>query len=205
MEEGRIVIDVETQTFRFTPSSPINHQEAVTLAGGSVSGPYVVVSHEQPRATFVIEPSGSVLVHGIARGEVARLAIQELLLTLGMSEENLRMELGDMLIRFSIGRAVLLDLAAARFADIEMDDRLGALRITATLHNSQLLMFNNGQGVVLGQSSKKIAEKLGYTPKRTIEDAVRDICDAVKAGKLPNSMDDDRYINVKTVQKIGLK
>lgn len=68
------------------------------------------------------------------------------------------MELGDMLIRFSIGRAVLLDLAAARFADIEMDDRLGALRITATLHNSQLLMFNNGQGVVLGQSSKKIAE-----------------------------------------------
>ena len=158
MEEGGIVIDVETQTFRFTPSSPINHQEAVTLAGGSVSGPYVVVSHEQPRATFVIEPSGSVLVHGIARGEVARLAIQELLLTLGMSEENLRMELGDMLIRFSIGRAVLLDLAAARFADIEMDDRLGALRITATLHNSQLLMFNNGQGVVLGQSSKKIAE-----------------------------------------------
>jgi len=38
MEEGRIVIDVETQTFRFTPSSPINHREAVTLAGGSVSG-----------------------------------------------------------------------------------------------------------------------------------------------------------------------
>ena len=58
MEEGRIVIDVETQTFRFTPSSPINHQEAVTLAGGSVSGPYVVVSHEQPRATFVIDGKG---------------------------------------------------------------------------------------------------------------------------------------------------
>ena len=54
-------------------------------------------------------------------------------------------------------------------------------------------------------SSKKIAEKLGYKPKRTIEDAVRDICGAVKAGKLPNSIDDDRYINVKTVQKIGLK
>ena len=45
MEEGRIVIDIETQTYRFTPSAPINHQEAVSLAGGSVSGPYVVAHH----------------------------------------------------------------------------------------------------------------------------------------------------------------
>ena len=158
MEEGRIVVGIETQTFRFTPSSPINHQDAVSLAGGTVSGPYVVVSHEQPRATFVIEPNGSVLVHGIARTEVARIAMQELLLTLGMSEENLTMELGGMLIRFSIGRAVMLNLAVDRFADIELDDRLGALRINATLHNAQILMFNNGHGIVLGQSSKKIAE-----------------------------------------------
>ena len=49
------------------------------------------------RATFVGEPEGSVLVHGIARAEVARIAIQELLLTLGMSEENLTMEMGGML------------------------------------------------------------------------------------------------------------
>ena len=84
--------------------------------------------------------------------------MQELLLTLGMSEENLTMEMGGMLIRFSIGRAVMLELAAERFADIELDGRLGALRINAALHNAQLLMFDNGHGVVLGQSSKKIAE-----------------------------------------------
>jgi nucleoside-diphosphate-sugar epimerase len=54
-------------------------------------------------------------------------------------------------------------------------------------------------------SSKKIAEKLGYVPKRSVEDAVRDICNAFKEGKLPNSLDDDQYINVKTVQNIGLK
>jgi nucleoside-diphosphate-sugar epimerase len=53
-------------------------------------------------------------------------------------------------------------------------------------------------------SSKKIAQALGYTPRRTIEDAVRDICQAFASGKLPDSLDDDRYINVKTVQKIGL-
>jgi len=158
MEEGRIVVAIETQTFRFTPSSPIDHHDAVSMAGGTTSGPYVVVSHEQPRATFIVEPEGSVLVHGIARVEVARIAIQELLLTLGMSEENLTMEMGGMLIRFSMGRAVMLELAADRFADVELDDRLGALRINAALHNAQILLFNNGHGVVLGQSSKKISE-----------------------------------------------
>jgi hypothetical protein len=38
MEEGRIVVGIETQTFRITPSSPINHHDAVSLAGGTVSG-----------------------------------------------------------------------------------------------------------------------------------------------------------------------
>ena len=70
MEEGRIVVAIETQTFRFTPSSPIDHQDAVSIAGGTRSGPYVVVSHEQPRATFVVEPEGSVLVHGIGHQPV---------------------------------------------------------------------------------------------------------------------------------------
>lgn len=54
-------------------------------------------------------------------------------------------------------------------------------------------------------SSKKIAEKLDYVPRRSLEEAVRDICAAFKAGRLPRSFDDDRYINVKTVHKIGLK
>jgi nucleoside-diphosphate-sugar epimerase len=54
-------------------------------------------------------------------------------------------------------------------------------------------------------SSKKIATRLGFVPKRSIEDAARDLCRAFKAGKLPNSLTDDRYFNVKTVKKIGLK
>jgi len=54
-------------------------------------------------------------------------------------------------------------------------------------------------------SSKKITEKLGYVPSRTVEDAVRDICNAFKSGILPNSLEDDKYINVKSVQNVGLK
>ena len=79
----------ETQNFRFIPSVPINHDDAIALASGTRAGDYVVVSHEQPRATYVIEPGGSVLVHGLSRGEVAELAVQELLLTMGLPLEGL--------------------------------------------------------------------------------------------------------------------
>jgi nucleoside-diphosphate-sugar epimerase len=54
-------------------------------------------------------------------------------------------------------------------------------------------------------SAKKIKAKLGWEPKRSLEDAVRDLCAAFKAGKLPNSLSDDRYVNVRTVKQRGLK
>jgi len=47
-------------------------------------------------------------------------------------------------------------------------------------------------------SSDKIAEKLGFRPQHTIEDAVRDLCKAFNSGKIPNSFDDS-YFNVKTL------
>lgn len=54
-------------------------------------------------------------------------------------------------------------------------------------------------------SSKKIARKLGYVPKRSVEDAVRDICAAFRAGKLPDSLNADRYVNVRVVKNAGLR
>jgi nucleoside-diphosphate-sugar epimerase len=53
-------------------------------------------------------------------------------------------------------------------------------------------------------SSDKIKRELGWTPERTIEDAVRDLCAAFRAGKVPNPKDDIRYYNVKTIQASGL-
>jgi nucleoside-diphosphate-sugar epimerase len=53
-------------------------------------------------------------------------------------------------------------------------------------------------------SSDKIKRELGWTPQRTIEDAVRDLCAAFRAGKVPNPKDDIRYYNVKTIQASGL-
>jgi nucleoside-diphosphate-sugar epimerase len=49
-------------------------------------------------------------------------------------------------------------------------------------------------------NSDKIRRHLGYTPKRSVEDAVRDLCKAFKSGALPNSLDDDLYYNVRRMK-----
>ena len=54
-------------------------------------------------------------------------------------------------------------------------------------------------------SSEKIAKKLNFRPKFTIEDAVRDLVDAFEAGKLPNAMEEARYFNIKTMKAVNLK
>lgn len=54
-------------------------------------------------------------------------------------------------------------------------------------------------------SSKRIADRLGWKPKRNIEDAVRDLCRAFRGGKIPDSLTDQKYINVKQMKGISLK
>lgn len=54
-------------------------------------------------------------------------------------------------------------------------------------------------------SSKKIAEKLGFVPKHTIRDAVEDLRKALEVGLLPNSLQDERYFNIKRMQRLELK
>jgi len=51
-------------------------------------------------------------------------------------------------------------------------------------------------------TSDKITEKLGFKPRRAIEDAVRDLCQAFKDGKIPNSMTEDRYHNVRVLKQV---
>ena len=51
-------------------------------------------------------------------------------------------------------------------------------------------------------NSDKIKKTLGFTPKHTIEEAVRDLCSAFRDGKIPNSFSDDRFYNVRTLKKL---
>ncbi|HYD70486.1 NAD-dependent epimerase/dehydratase family protein [Azospirillum sp.] len=54
-------------------------------------------------------------------------------------------------------------------------------------------------------NSDKIRRELGFQATHTIEEAVRGLVAAFQAGKLPNSMTDDRYFNIKTMQTLNLK
>ncbi len=54
-------------------------------------------------------------------------------------------------------------------------------------------------------SSEKIKRELGFVPKKTINDAVRDLVKAFKAGLIPDSMKASRYYNIKRMQELNLK
>ena len=53
-------------------------------------------------------------------------------------------------------------------------------------------------------NSEKIAAELGYRPRHTIEDAVRDICAWYRAGRFPNSLTDPKYFNVKALKQAAV-
>jgi nucleoside-diphosphate-sugar epimerase len=54
-------------------------------------------------------------------------------------------------------------------------------------------------------SSEKIRRELGYEPRHTIEDAVRELKAAFEAGKVPDPMTNSLYYNIKRMQELHLK
>jgi nucleoside-diphosphate-sugar epimerase len=51
-------------------------------------------------------------------------------------------------------------------------------------------------------NSDKIRRVLGFAPQHSIEEAVRDLCHAFKDGRLPNSMTNDIYYNVRRMKNL---
>ena len=54
-------------------------------------------------------------------------------------------------------------------------------------------------------TSKKIELELGIKPKRTLEDAVREICRAFKEDRYSNSMVNSAYFNVRALKEQGIR
>jgi nucleoside-diphosphate-sugar epimerase len=54
-------------------------------------------------------------------------------------------------------------------------------------------------------SSEKIRRELGFSAQRSVKDAIVDLKTAFNAGKVPNSMTDDRYYNIKRMQVLKLR
>lgn len=53
-------------------------------------------------------------------------------------------------------------------------------------------------------SSEKMRRELGFIPKYTIKDAVLALKEAFDQGKLPDSLTDEKYFNIKRMQSINL-
>lgn len=53
-------------------------------------------------------------------------------------------------------------------------------------------------------SSDKIRRELGFVPRHTLVDAITGLKGAFDAGRVPDSMNDPRWYNIKTMQRIGL-
>ncbi len=53
-------------------------------------------------------------------------------------------------------------------------------------------------------SSERIKSHLGFEPTHSIGNAVEDLAAAFEAGRVPNSLTDPRYFNVKVMQDLGL-
>lgn len=49
-------------------------------------------------------------------------------------------------------------------------------------------------------NSNKIREKLGFAPRHSIADAVREICAALKRGEFPEPVDAEKWINVRVLK-----
>jgi len=73
---------------------------------------------------------------------------------------------------------------------------LGDIEITTTPSNDNRSYHIN---------SDKIRRVTGFQPRFSVGDAVADLCTAFKAGRLPNSVNDDRYYNVRTLKAIQAK
>lgn len=54
-------------------------------------------------------------------------------------------------------------------------------------------------------SSKKIKSELGFEAKRSVEDAISDLKKAFDEGKVPDSLDDIKYFNIKMMQALDMK
>ncbi len=53
-------------------------------------------------------------------------------------------------------------------------------------------------------SSKKFADELGFVAKHSIREAAEDLVEAFRDGRLPNSLEDEKYFNIRRMQSAGL-
>jgi nucleoside-diphosphate-sugar epimerase len=82
-----------------------------------------------------------------------------------------------------------------RVVEAEMPE-IGDIKIVTTPTNDMRSYHVN---------SDKVMRMLGFSPKRSIEDAILDLTRAFRNHLLPDSIENDCYYNVRTMKKIGAR
>ena len=106
--------------------------------------------------------------------------------------------------------AVIYLMRHAHRSDVAFLDAFMDRSVTAASPVNAVAVLSRADEIGAGRldamvSSAKIAAELGFVPQHTIEEAVRDLVAAFRAGKLPDSMSAPRYFNIKMMQTINLQ
>lgn len=111
------------------------------------------------------------------------------------------LEYSDELIDGKIFNAGYYNMKVKEIADIVKR----TVSMVMSRKNLEILVSPTNDNRSYHISSDKIKKELGFVANRSIEKAVHDLCDAFKDGKIPDSMNDKRYYNIKTMQEIKLQ
>ena len=146
-----IDVRVENLLARFTPTPPVDLEEAIERLGGVANGDVIIKMLDSPRATLIIDAEGRIVVHGTHRIEAARAAAKEMLLRMGRDDSGLVTELGPIVASFDFGEAIPIENIRANLGSgtSSMDERLGCLRLEDTRHDLELLIWPSGRCVAL--------------------------------------------------------
>lgn len=77
--------------------------------------------------------------------------------------------------------------------------------VTRVVGNCEMEVIATNDNRSYHVSSKKIATKLNFTARRTLEEAIQSLIQAFEDGMLPNSLEDKRYFNIQTMKELRLK
>ena len=148
---NNIEVRVENLLVRFTPSPPIDLEEAIERLGGVKNGDVIIKMLDVPRATLIIDADGRIIVHGTNRIEAARAAAKEMLLRKGRDDSGLVAELGPIVASFNFGEEVPVHNLRMNLGSgtSSFDERLGCLRLNDTRHDLELLIWADGRCVAL--------------------------------------------------------
>ena len=157
---SRPEIVVENQVFRFITPQILDSENIVKEIGAIKSGGLLVKQLRNPPYTILIDVSNqSITVHGSTKEVLARMAVSELLLGLGLPDSGLKTEIGPVTSSCSMPSSVDIDRAAEVLLSARIENHLDAIRIADTRHELELLVFRNGRIVIIDAISHRIAQR----------------------------------------------